>query len=93
MENRQPISIAMLSSLVGGSRRSGRELISTAVPASRHDLELVHAGGTLPVHGAEAVRAGVAATDDDDLLALRVDRRQTVVVNHRIAVLHAVGPG
>ena len=30
MENRQPISMASCSSLVGGSRRSGRELISTA---------------------------------------------------------------
>ncbi|GAB4973454.1 hypothetical protein MAHJHV55_52800 [Mycobacterium avium subsp. hominissuis] len=30
-----PISSARFSSRVGGSRRSGRELISTAVPCSR----------------------------------------------------------
>ena len=36
MENRQPISAARPSSRPGGSRRSGRQLISTATPCSRH---------------------------------------------------------
>ncbi len=73
---------------------TGHGVESARVSGGRgHDLELMHAGGALPVDGAKAVRAGVAAADDDDLLALRVDRRQTVVVDHRIAVLHAVGPG
>ena len=39
MENRQPISRARVSSRVGGSRRSGRELISTAVPVSRQAVK------------------------------------------------------
>ena len=42
---------------------------------ARHDLELVHRRGALPVHGAEAVGAGVAAADDDHVLALGGDLR------------------
>ena len=41
-----------------------------------HDLELVHRGRALAVGRAEAVRPGVAATDDDDALALGVDGRR-----------------
>ena len=44
------------------------------------------------MHGAQAVGAGVAAADDDDLLALRVERRQTLVVDDGVAILHTVGP-
>ena len=62
------------------------------VRRARHDLELVHAGRTLPVHGAQAVGAGVAAADDDDLLALGGDRRLPVVAEHVVALLHPVGP-
>jgi hypothetical protein len=39
-----------------------------------HDFELVDAPGSLTVDGAEAVGAGVAATDDDDALVLGIDR-------------------
>ena len=35
----------------------------------RHDLQLGHRRRALPVRGAEAVGAGVAAADDDDVLA------------------------
>ena len=38
-----------------------------------HDLELRHALGAVAVAGAHAVAAGVAAADDDDVLALGVD--------------------
>ena len=34
-----------------------------------HDLELMDAGGLVAVGSAEAVGAGVAAADDDDVLA------------------------
>ena len=37
----------------------------------RQQLELVHARRALAVRRAEAVGAGVAAADDDDVLALR----------------------
>ena len=48
----------------------------------------MHRRGALPVRGAEAVGAGVAAADDDHLLARRGDRRLG-----QVALLHAVGPG
>ena len=35
-----------------------------------HQLELGHAGGAMAIAGAHAVAAGVAAADDDDMLAL-----------------------
>ncbi len=35
----------------------------------RHDLELRHRGRALAERRADAVRAGVAAADDDDVLA------------------------
>ena len=41
-------------------------------------LELRHRCGALAVHGAEAIRAGVAAADDHDVLAGGVDPRQFV---------------
>src|SRR4051794_41526446 len=40
----------------------------------RHDLEVGHRLGALPDRGADAVGAGVAAADDDDVLAGREDR-------------------
>ena len=52
----------------------------------RHDLELGDAGRALAVGGAEAVRARVAAADDDDVFALGRDRRAL-----QVAFLHAVG--
>ena len=41
----------------------------------RQQLELTHAARALPMRGAEAVGAGVAAADDDDVLVLRGDER------------------
>ena len=35
----------------------------------RHQLELGHAGRAVPIAGADAIRAGVAAANDDDMLA------------------------
>ena len=40
------------------------------LPRLRHDLEAGHRARTLAVRGADAVGAGVAAADDDDVLAL-----------------------
>ena len=53
---------------VGHGWLSGRSL---ARPG--HDLQLGHRRGALPVRGAEAVGAGVAAADDHDVLALGGD--------------------
>ena len=58
---------------------------STRVGRAREDLELVDSRRALPVHGAEAVGAGVAATDDHHLLAARGDRRLVDV-----ALLHSI---
>ena len=73
MENRQPISSARFSSRVGGSRRSGRELISTAVPLSRHAVNTFSASnfdsGRMPrppvdePAGAVAEHVGVRVLD------------------------------
>ena len=53
IENQQPASIARSSSSNGGSRRSGRELISTAVSNSAHAANTASAsnsdGGRLPI--------------------------------------------
>jgi hypothetical protein len=40
----------------------------------RHDFELVNRSGTVPVGRSEAVGAGIATTNDDDVLAASVDR-------------------
>jgi hypothetical protein len=58
------------------------------VRRSGHDLELVDRGGSLAVGGAQAVRSGVAAPDDDDALAGGGDGR-----SGEVPLLHAVGPG
>ena len=64
-------------------RRGGAQLHRPERPAQRlvlaqrrlgHDLELGDRGGALAVRGADAVRAGVAAADHDDMLARREDR-------------------
>ena len=47
MENRQPLSRASSSSRVGGSRRSGRELISTATSCSAHAANTALASNSL----------------------------------------------
>ncbi len=73
---------------VGGPRGGVGPLLGRA----RHDLELVHAGRALTVRGAQAVRAGVAAADDDDPLVLGGDGRLAVGVEHRVAVGGLVGP-
>ena len=52
----------------------------------RHDLQLSDGGRALTVGGAHAVRARVAAADDDDVLALGGDRGR-----HVVALLHLVG--
>ena len=44
-----------------------------AVGRSRHDLELMDALAPLAVDGAEAIGAGVAAADDDDVLVVGRD--------------------
>ncbi len=64
---------------VGGGAGLGRP---------RQDLELVHRCGALAVRCAQAVGAGVAAADDDDVLALGGDRRHV-----EVALLHPVAPG
>src|SRR5581483_6226933 len=66
--------------------------LGTGVRRPRHDLELVHFSGTLPVHGAQAVGAGVATADDDHLLALGGDRRFAVGPEDVVTFLHAVRP-
>ena len=58
----------------------------------RHDLELGDRGGALAVRGADAVRAGVAAADHDDMLALGADRapgrrQRFVVAGHALVLL------
>jgi hypothetical protein len=53
-------------------KRPGRGL-GSLVRGPRHDLELVDRRRALPVRGAEAVGAGVTATDDHDSLAGRRD--------------------
>src|SRR5688572_23087288 len=40
---------------------------------TRKELELVNAGGALAMRGAETVRAGVAAAEDDHVLVLCAD--------------------
>ena len=45
----------------------------------RHDFELQHGLGLLPVAGAQAIRAGIAAADDHDALA----GRQNLIRNRR----------
>ena len=47
----------------------------------RQQLELVHRRGALAVHRAEAVGAGVAAADDDDVLALGGDELVVGIVS------------
>ena len=45
----------------------------------RHDLEIPHRERALADRGADAVGAGVAAADDDDVLAAGEDRRARVL--------------
>ena len=49
-------------------------------------------GRALPVRGTQAVGPGVAAADDDDLLALGGDRRLPVLAQDVVALLHPVTP-
>ena len=51
----------------------------------RHQLELRHRRRALAMHGAEAIGAGIAAADDDDVLAGGVDPRH--IVAFAVAVL------
>ena len=53
----------------------------------RHQLELMDAQRALPVRGAQAVRPGVAAADDDDVLAVGGDE---VRVHDRVTLAAAV---
>ena len=66
--------------------RRPRRLLGASLRRTRHDLELVDAGRTLTVRGAEAVGSGVAAADDDNLLALSGDGGSV-----EVAQLHTVG--
>ncbi len=65
-----------------GPRRGGGPLVGRP----RHDLELMDRLRTLAVGRAEAVGAGVATTDDDDVLALSGERGFI-----EVALLHLVG--
>ncbi len=56
---------------VGHRVRRPRLGVGTRLGRSRQDLELRHRGRALTVRGAQAVGAGVAAADDDHVLALR----------------------
>ena len=67
-----------LAALLVGRRRAvhqrprrPRGRVGPGVGRPRHDLELVDRRRALAVRGAEAVGAGVAAADDDDVLARR----------------------
>ncbi len=80
--------------LVGAARahhqrpgRPGRRPVALR-RGCRQDLQLVHAPSTLAVRRTEAVRAGVAAADDDHPLALGGDRRRG-----EVTFLHPVGRG
>ena len=56
------------------SGQSGPRIVGQAVARGLgHDLELVHRGRALAVRGAQAVGPGVAAADDDHVLALGGD--------------------
>ena len=57
---------------------------------TRQQLELVHRRCALPVRGAQAVRAGVAAADDDHALAGGADQR---ILRHVVSLADAVLPG
>src|SRR5690606_40920290 len=50
-----------------------------ALPIFRHDLQLGDGARPLAVGGADTVGAGVAAADDDDVLAFRGDGRSSEV--------------
>ncbi len=70
-----------------GHRHARPGLVRRALVARPgHDLQLGDRGRALPQGGAQAVRAGVAAADDDDVLPGGADRRLDVV-----ALLHLVG--
>jgi hypothetical protein len=69
------------SGQVGHGVESGR-----SCGGPRHDLELGRRRGALPDRRAQAVGTGVAAADDDDVLAARADRRRL-----QVALLHPVG--
>ena len=67
-----------LAALLVGRRRAEHERpgrprggVGPGVGRPGHDLELVDRRRALAVRGAEAVGAGVAAADDDDVLARR----------------------
>jgi hypothetical protein len=71
-------------------RRVGRPRHVRAASLMRPgpDVDVGHRPGPLPVRGAQAVGAGVAATDNDHVLALGGDRG----LGH-VALLHPVRPG
>src|SRR5690606_20060459 len=60
-----------------GAQHQGPEGPGRALRAflrwQRHDFEVGHAQGALPVRGADAVAARIAATDDDDFLSASED--------------------
>src|SRR5262249_20973082 len=60
------------------------------VGRARQELELVNGGGALTVHGAQAVGAGVAASDDHHALAGCADE---LLVGDDIALAALVGEG
>ena len=87
---------AVAALLVGGgdlvAHRVGgpRVGVGPAVDGAGEDLELRDRAGAVAVRGAEAVGAGVAAADDDHVLAAGVDRH---VVDGEVALLGLVRPG
>ena len=71
-ENTQPIPSASSSAVVGGSRRSGRELISTAVPWSRQAVNTFSASNSIP--GEAAITVNKASR-----CSARAHRRERIV--------------
>ena len=66
--------------------RPGQQLV-LLLRRDRHDFELGHGQRALPDRGADAVGAGVAAADDDDMLRAGEDR---LVALHRLAADAAI---
>ena len=74
----QPLAALLVGAGDPHDHRVGRPRVAVLRPAvrrRRHDLQLGDRGRALAVRGAEAVGAGVTATDDHHVLAGGVDRR------------------
>src|SRR2546425_399169 len=72
---KQPLASLFMSGRDAKDVRPQRPRIAVGprVGRTREQLELIHGPGTLPVHRAQAVGAGVAAADDDRMLVFGGD--------------------